>query len=66
MDLLTAIILFFAAVAGIIASSLCLRQKKALRIVCMVICILLAAALAVYIGLAAIFLDAAQNKPPDL
>ncbi len=64
MSLLTAILLFMAALAGVFVSMVCLRQKKELRIICMTVCILIAIALAAYLGLAWIFLDAIQNQPP--
>ena len=35
-----------------------------LRVVCIVICSLLAAALAAYIGLTLVLVDAVQNQPP--
>lgn len=64
MNLLTAILLFTAALAGVFAAMVFLRQKKVLRIVCMSLCILIAVILAAYIGLAVLFLEAIQNQPP--
>ena len=43
----TAALLLLLAVAGIIISCLCLRQKKALRAVCITVCALAALALTV-------------------
>ncbi len=64
MTLLGAVLLFVLAVSGAIVSARFLRKKKTLRIIFMTLCIVIAAALAVYIGLTAILLDAASNKPP--
>lgn len=64
MTLLGAVLLFVLAVSGAIVSARFLREKKTLRIIFMTLCIVIAAMLAVYIGLTAILLDAASNKPP--
>lgn len=64
MTLLGAVLLFVLAVSGAIVSARFLREKKTLRIIFMSLCIVIAAVLAVYIGLTAILLDAASNKPP--
>ncbi len=64
MTLLGAVLLFVLAVSGAIVSARFLREKKTLRIIFMTLCIVIAAVLAVYIGLTAILLDAASNKPP--
>lgn len=64
MTLLGAVLLFVLAVSGAIVSARFLREKKTLRIIFMTLCIVIAALLAVYIGLTAILLDAASNKPP--
>lgn len=64
MTLLGAVLLFVLAVSGAIVSARFLREKKTLRIIFMTLCIVIATALAVYIGLTAILLDAASNKPP--
>ena len=61
MELWLAAVLFAAAVIGLIASIRGLRQRKALRIVCIVLCALLALALAAYIGLTLLFVDAVQH-----
>lgn len=59
-----AVFLFLLAIAGIVLSAVCLRRKKALRVVCIVICSLAAAALAAYIGLTLLLVYAVQNQPP--
>lgn len=64
MTLLGAVLLFVLAVSGAIVSARFLREKKTLRIIFMTLCIVIAAMLAIYIGLTAILLDAASNKPP--
>ena len=64
MTLLGAVLLFVLAVSGAIVSARFLREKKTLRIIFMTLCIIIAAVLAVYIGLTAILLDAASNKSP--
>ena len=64
MEFWVAVLLFLLAVAGIVLSAVCLRRKKVLSVVCIVICSLLAAALAAYIGLTLVLVDAVQNQPP--
>lgn len=64
MTLGTAALLFMTAAIGFAASALGLRRRKKLRLLCMAVFALAALACAVYLGLAAILLDAAQNKPP--
>lgn len=64
MEFWVAVLLFLLAVAGIVLSAVCLRRKKVLCVVCIVICSLLAAALAAYIGLTLVLVDAVQNQPP--
>lgn len=66
MTLGTAIILLVLALTGIVLVYRCLRKKPKLRILCLVLLSLIALALAVYIGLTALFLDAARNQPADL
>ena len=46
MEFWAAVLLFLLAVAGIVLSAVCLRRKKVLRIVCIIVCSLAAAALA--------------------
>ena len=62
MELWLAALLLLAAVAGIVLCARCLRNSKALRIAGIVLFSLLALACAVYLGLAAILLDAARHK----
>ena len=38
--------------------------RKPLHSVCVILCVLLAAACAAYIGLTLLFVDAVQNQPP--
>ena len=38
--------------------------RKPLQSVCVILCVLLAAACAAYIGLTLLFVDAVQNQPP--
>lgn len=64
MTLLTAIILFKAAVIGIILICKYVRKSRALRITSIVLLSLIALALACYIGLNIIFIDAIRNQPP--
>ena len=64
MEFWAAVLLFLLAVAGIVLSAVCLRRKKALRVACIVVCSLAAAALAAYIGLTLVLVDAVQNQPP--
>ena len=47
MEFWVAVLLFLLAVAGIVLSAVCLRRKKVLRVVCIVICSLLAVGTAV-------------------
>lgn len=64
MTLLTAILLLAAAVIGLILTCKYVRKSRALRITCIVLLSLIALALACYIGLTIIFIDAVQNQPP--
>lgn len=64
MEFWAAVLLFLLAVAGIVLSAVCLRRKKVLRIVCIIVCSLATAALAAYIGLTLVLVDAVQNQPP--
>lgn len=62
MQLWVAILLFLLSVAGAVLSAQKLRQKRALRIACIALCAVIAAACAVYIALTAIMLYAASGK----
>ncbi len=64
MELWAAILLLILAVAGIVVSAVCLREKKTLRLICILVCAAAALLFAGYIGLTALFLDAARNQPP--
>ena len=64
MTLGTAVLLLALAVAGIVLAFRYLREKPKLRIICLVLLSLIALVLACYIGLAALFIDAARNQPP--
>ena len=62
MQLWVAILLFFLSIAGIVLSARNLRQRKVLRVVCIALCAVVAAACVVYIALTAIMLYAASTK----
>lgn len=64
MELWVAAVLLILSVLGIVLSSRFLKQRKRLRIICMVVCILAAFAFTVYIGLTLIFVYAVQSRPP--
>ena len=64
MTLGTAALLLAAAVIGIILSCKGLRERRTLRIVCIVLLSLIALVLACYIGFTALFIDAVQNQAP--
>lgn len=54
MQLWVAILLFFLSIAGVVLSARKLRQKRTLRVVCIALCAVIAAACAVYIVLTVI------------
>lgn len=64
MTLGTAILLLAAAIIGIVLTCKCLRNKRALRIICIVLLSLIALVLAGYIGLTIFFVDAVSRQPP--
>lgn len=64
MTLGTAILLLAVAIIGIVLTCKCLRNKRALRTVCILLLSLLVLVLACYIGLTLIFVDAVRNQPP--
>ena len=64
MTLGTAVLLLALAVAGIVLAFRYLRETPKLRIICLVLLSLIALVLVGYIGLTALFLDAARNQPP--
>lgn len=61
MPLYLSIILLLLAVLGLFFSH---RLGKTARTVCTVVCVLLALACVVYIGLTLLFVDAVRNQPP--
>ena len=64
MTLGLAVLRLVVAVAGIVLAFRYLRKKPKLRIICLVLLSLIALVLVGYIGLTALFLDAARNQPP--
>lgn len=64
MTLGTAILLLAVAIIGIVLTCKCLRNKRTLYIVCIVLLSLIALALAGYIGLTIFFVDAVSRQPP--
>ena len=62
MQLWVAILLFLLSIAGVVLSARKIRQKRALRVACIVLCAVIAAVCAVYIALTAILLYAASMK----
>ena len=64
MTLGTAAVLLALAVAGIVLAFRYLREKPKPRIICLVLLSLVALVLVGYIGLTALFLDAAWNQLP--
>ncbi|MGM9658820.1 MAG: hypothetical protein ACI3W9_07535 [Eubacteriales bacterium] len=66
MTLGAAVLLLIAASAGMITVFRYLREKPKLRIVCLVLLALIILALAVYIGLTLILLDAVNHQSPAL
>ena len=64
MTLGTATLLLLLALGGIAACRVCLRKKRMLCIACIALLSLVALALACYIGLTVLFVNAVQNQPP--
>ena len=64
MTLGLAVLLLAVVLAGIVLAFRYLRKKPKLRIICLVLLSLIALVLVGYIGLTALFLDAARNQPP--
>ena len=62
MPLWLAMVLLVLSLLGIVLSHRYLQ--KPVQIVCVILCVLLAAACAAYIGLTLLFVDAVQNQPP--
>ena len=66
MPLWLAAALLVPAVIGIVLCRKYLRRNKTVRILGIVLCVLLALACILYIGLTLLFVDAVQNQPPAL
>ena len=66
MTLEISVLLLAVAIIGIVLTGKYLRERRALRIACIVLLSLIALVLACYIGLTLIFIDAVQNQPPSL
>ena len=66
MPLWLAVVLLASAVIGIVLCRKYLRRNKTVRILGISICVLLALACILYIGLTLLFVDAVQNQPPAL
>ena len=64
MELWVAVVLLVLSIVGIVLSSCFFKKRKAPRVILTILFIVLMLAAAVYIGLTAILLDAAKNKPP--
>ena len=64
MTLATAVLLFLIVLIGIAAVSVCLQKKRMLCIACIELLSLVALALACYIGLTVLFVNAVQTQPP--
>ena len=62
MPLWLAVVLLVLSLTGIVFSRRYLR--KTVRLICVILCVLLALASAAYIGLTILFVDAVQNQPP--
>lgn len=66
MPLWLAVVLLALAFIGIVLCRKYLRRSKIVRILGIVLCVLLALACILYIGLTLLFVDAVQNRPPAL
>ena len=64
MTLGPAILLLAVAIIGIVLTCKCLRNQRALRIICIVLLSLIVLALAGYVGLTLILVDAVRYQPP--
>ena len=62
MPLWVAVILLLLSLLGIFLSHRYL--SKPVRMICIILCVLLALACAAYIGLTVLFVGAVQNRPP--
>ena len=61
MELWLAVVLMLLSAAGIVASTRCLRRNRALRIAYIVICAVLTAVFAGYVGLTLLFVGRRQD-----
>lgn len=66
MTLGTAVLVLVLALIGIVLAHKYMREKRKVRIICVVLLSLLALACTAYIGLALILVDAIRNQPPAL
>ena len=64
MTLGAAVLLFLIVLIGIAAVFVCLQKKRMLCIACIALLSLVALALACYIGLTVLFVNAVQNQSP--
>ena len=64
MEFWVSVVLLVLAVAGLVAAATLLRQRQTLRIVCIVLCALLALFCVIYIGLTLILIVGIQAQPP--
>ncbi len=64
MPLWLAAVLLALAASGIVLCRKYLRRNKTVRILCILLCSLLALACIVYIGLTLLFVGAVQSQPP--
>lgn len=62
MQLWVAALLFFLSIAGVVLSARKLRQKRTLRVACIALCAVIAAACAVYIALTVIMLSTRRAR----
>ena len=64
MEFWVSVVLLVLAGAGLVAAATLLRQRQTLRIVCIVLCALLALFCVIYIGLTLIPIGGIQAQPP--
>ena len=66
MPLWLAVVLLLLALGGIVLGCRYLRHDRSIRVLCIVVCALVALACAVYIGLTVLLVAAVQDRPPAL
>ncbi len=66
MPLWLAVVLLIAALTGIAVACKYLQKSRPARVLCIIGCVLLALACAVYIGLTVFFVDAVRHQEPIL